>query len=63
MPTVEKTTPKADMRLYRQVWRFRIINEAIIPRDYLKPDETKIGGVVRSLKGKCKIPGIQIYEE
>ena len=63
MPTVEKTTPKADMRLYRKVWKFRIINEAAIPREYLKPDEIKIGGIVRALKGNCKIAGIEVYEE
>jgi hypothetical protein len=63
MPTVEKTTPKADMRLYRKVWKYRIISEVAIPREYLKPDDIKIGGVVRSLKGKCNIPGIQVYEE
>lgn len=63
MPTVEKTTPKADMRLYRKVWKYRIINEALIPREYLKPDEIKIGGIVRALKSKCKIDGIQVYQE
>uniref|UniRef100_A0A6M3L6P9 Uncharacterized protein n=1 Tax=viral metagenome TaxID=1070528 RepID=A0A6M3L6P9_9ZZZZ len=63
MPTVEKTTPKADMRLYRKTWKYRIIDEAKIPREYLKPDEIKIGGVVRALKEKCKIEGVQIYEE
>jgi hypothetical protein len=63
MPTVEKTTPKADMRLYRKVWKYRIINEADIPREYLTPDLIKIGGVVRALKGKCKISGVEVYEE
>lgn len=63
MPTVEKTTPKADMRLYRKVWKYRIISEKDIPREYLKVDEQKIGGVVRALKSKCSIPGIQPYEE
>lgn len=63
MPTVEKTTPKADMRLYRKTWKFRITNELQIPREYLTPDLTKIGGVVRALKNKCVITGIQVYEE
>jgi hypothetical protein len=63
MPTVEKTTPKADMRLYRKVWKFRVISEAEIPREYLKVDDVKIGGVVRAMKGKTSIKGIQVYEE
>ena len=63
MPTVEKTTPKADMRLYRKVWKFRIISESDIPREYLTPDLTKIGGIVKALKDKTVIKGIQVYEE
>jgi hypothetical protein len=63
MPTVEKTVPKADMRLYRKVWKFRVINPDIIPKEYLTPDLIKIGGIVRALKGQCKISGIEVYEE
>ncbi len=62
MPNIEKTI-KADMRLYRKVWKFRIINEQDIPREYMSVDMTKIGAVVRALKTKCLIPGIEIYEE
>ena len=63
MPTVERTTPKADMRLYRKVWKYRIVNEALIPREYLTPDLQKIGSLVRGFKEKFKVPGIQVYEE
>lgn len=63
MPTVEKTTPKTDMRLYRKSWKFRVINEADIPREYMSPDLIKIGGVVRALKNKTSIKGIEVYEE
>lgn len=44
-------------------WKFRIVNEALIPREYLSPDEKKIGAVVRSQKNLAKIPGIEIYSE
>ena len=62
-PTVvlPKTAPKTANR--RTVRRFRITNEALIPRDYLSPDLTKIGGVVRSLGLSAKIPGVEVYEE
>ncbi len=63
MPTAEKTTPNADMRLYRKVWKYRIVNESLIPREYHMVDLPKIGAVVRALKSKCKIPGIEVYEE
>ncbi len=62
MPTVEKTTPKADMRLYRKVWKFRIINSSMIPFEYMTPDLIKIGGIVWALKGNCKISGVEVYE-
>jgi hypothetical protein len=63
MPTVEKTTPKADMRIYGKKWTYRIINEDLIPREFLSPNPVIIGARVRSLKGKCKIDGIEVYEE
>lgn len=48
---------------YRKVWKFRITDEAAIPREYLTPDLKKIGQVVRALKGTIPIPGIEQYEE
>lgn len=59
-----KTTPKlTGGPVYRTIWKFRIKNPALIPREYLVPDEVKIGGVVRALKGQTNIPGVEIYEE
>jgi len=51
------------MRLYRKVWKYRIVNEALIPREYLTPDLQKIGSLVRGFKEKFNISGIQVYEE
>lgn len=48
---------------YRDIWRYRIVNESIVPREYLCLDEQKIGGVVRSLKDAARIPGIEVYSE
>lgn len=49
--------------VYRTITKFRIDNEALIPRAYLVPDMVKIGGVVRALKQAANIPGITVYEE
>lgn len=46
-----------------QLWKFRITNPDLIPREYLVPDEKAIGQVVRGLKDKTKIPGIEVYPE
>ena len=63
MPTVKADIPKVDNRLFRKVWKFKIVDEGKIPRQYMTPDMIKIGGVVRAMKDKTDIPGIQIYEE
>ena len=57
-----KETPKVMGMSFRTIWKFRIIDIAKIPREYLEPDMVKIGGVVRSLKGQTNISGIRVYE-
>lgn len=48
---------------YRTAWRFRIVDQSKIPREYLCVDEQKIGGVVRSLKDATAIPGVEVFSE
>lgn len=57
---VERTAPSVTRRM---VPKFRVTNEAIIPRAYFSRDDVKIGGVVRSLRANHGIPGIEYYEE
>ena len=47
----------------RSIWKFRIVDAAKIPREYLVPDEVKIGAIVRAMKGEGAIEGIEMYEE
>lgn len=46
-----------------QIWKFRITDVNLIPREYMIPDEKAIGQVVRGLKSKTNIPGIEAYPE
>lgn len=62
-PIVENTTPKLNGTSIRQIWKFRIVNPAKIPHDFMTPDLVKIGGYVRSMKQNAKIPGIEVYPE
>lgn len=62
-PIVESEAPKTEGVSFRKIWKFRITNESKIPREYLKVDTTKIGGVVRALKGDASIAGVEIYSE
>jgi len=61
---IPKTVPKmSGGPVYRTITKFRIIKEDAIPRQYMMPNEVKIGQVVRALKHLSNIPGIEVYEE
>jgi hypothetical protein len=60
---VPKSVPKVAGMSIRENWKFKITNERLIPREYLKVDEVKIGQVVRALKSATNIPGVEVYNE
>lgn len=60
---IPKAVPKVTGMSIRDNWKFRVTNEKLIPREYLKVDEVKIGQVVRALKSSTNIPGIETYNE
>lgn len=47
----------------RQTYKWRVIDEKLVPRQYLCLDEKAIGGVVRAMGAKTNIPGIEVYPE
>ena len=47
----------------RETWKFRIIDESKIPREFLMVNESAIGAMVRSQKGQTRIPGVEVYPE
>lgn len=47
----------------KKIWKFEVIDEMSIPREYLIPDLTKIGKIVRAAGETIKIAGIRIYAE
>jgi hypothetical protein len=62
-PPVVPEKIKLEGGAIRRNWRFRIADESLIPREYLIPDEVKIGRVVRAMKDKANIPGVVAFEE
>jgi len=48
---------------YRENWKFTIVNVAKIPREWMIPDEKKIGAAARAMKGNIKIEGIKFFSE
>jgi len=59
MPQIQKQKGEST----RKNWKFEIIDEKQIPREYLLVDETKIRKVVQALKGDTNIPGVRVYSE
>lgn len=47
----------------KPVYRWRVIDQQQIPREYLKVDEVKINGIVRAMGAATRIPGIEVYED
>ena len=47
----------------RKVWKGKIVDESLIPREYLIVDESKINKVMNATAGEMKIPGVQAYQE
>lgn len=61
-PTV-KVDSVIDQGGFRTRWGFEVIDEALIPREYLIVDMAAIGAVVRAQKDKTAIPGVRVYSE
>jgi len=47
----------------REDWKYSIPEPSLLPREYLIPDEKKIGRIVRALKGDTAIPGVRVWAE
>jgi len=62
-PVLMDRAPKLQGTSVREVWKFQIENPALIPREYLMPNETRIGGYVRSMRSDANIPGVRIWCE
>ena len=46
---------------FRTDWRAEIVDESLLPRQYLIPDEVGILAMIRATKGTVKIPGVRAY--
>jgi len=47
----------------RKVWKFKVVDANLIPREYMMPDEKFIGKMIEASKGSKPIAGIEIYSE
>lgn len=45
----------------RENWKYRVLNEKLVPKEHWMLDDKSISGVVKAMKGKTNIPGIEAY--
>lgn len=61
---VQKATPKlAGGPVFQKRWDFEIVNEPLIPRQYMVVDMVKIRQIVTAMKDQTNIPGIRAFEK
>lgn len=61
---IPKAVPKMQGGpVFRTIWKCRIVDPTIVPREYMIIDIARIGQVIRASKGMARIPGIEAYEE
>jgi hypothetical protein len=60
---LESPVPKVKGVTTVTVWKYRITDVGLIPRQYLEPSHQAIRSVVQALKDKANIPGVEAYPE
>lgn len=60
---VESSAPKAKGTATLTTWKFEIVDANLILREYLMPDEQKIGAFVKIMKEGTNIPGVRAYSD
>lgn len=47
----------------RQIWKWELVNAALVPREYLKIDDKALDAAARIRKDQANVPGIRFYAE
>lgn len=47
----------------KTVWKFRVVDKALVPDVYKVIDEQKLGAYARAMKEGASVPGVQFYTE
>ena len=62
-PVVRTDAPKIAGQSVREVWLFQIEDASRIPREYLIPDEQKLGRFARAMRADASVPGVRFYSQ
>ncbi|MCK4646641.1 MAG: hypothetical protein KAU46_10340 [Candidatus Aminicenantes bacterium] len=60
-PKFKAKAPETKGTSIKKIWKYRVKNLKLVPREWLKLDEAKTGMAVRSSQGQVEIPGIETY--
>jgi len=63
VPVVQVERPKVEGINVVRRWKYRVVDESLIPREYLVPNEKLLASIAVSSKGTAKIAGIEFYPE
>lgn len=47
----------------REVWFARVVDELLVPREHMIPDNAKLDRLAKAIKGPSNIPGVEFYAE
>lgn len=53
--------PKVEGLSFREDWTYEVVDAAAIPREFLAPDEAKIGRYIRAMRSEARILGVRIW--
>ena len=62
-PVIQREVPKVAGLKTREVYKFEVTDAALLPLEYLVPDEQRIRKVVNALKMDTRIPGVRVYPD
>lgn len=55
--------PKVKGVSFREVWKARVVDVNLIPRQYMVPDMVALNDMARAFKGDASVPGVEFYSE
>lgn len=47
----------------RGTWKFKVVDPDLVPREFLKIDDVKLGQYGRAMKESARVPGVEFYLE
>jgi hypothetical protein len=60
---LERAVPKVAGLSTRKNWKFRIVDAAAVPREFLVVDEVRLGKYARAMGEQAKVQGVEFYPE